>query len=55
MIKATQSLLLLKGRTISQSLAGIFQSMYFSILIESNPFVQSITNDDVLANNIRIY
>ena len=32
---------------------GIFRSMYFSRSTENGLFVQSITNDDVLANDIR--
>ena len=49
----TESLLLLKGRTISQSSDGIFRSIHFSRSTEDDPFVQSITNDDVLAKNKR--
>ena len=52
-VNATESLLLLKGRNISQSSDGIFRSKYFSRSPENDPFVQSITNDDVLANSIR--
>ena len=53
-VNASESLLPLKDRTISQSSEeGIFRSMY-SRSIENDSFVQSITNDDVLANNIRI-
>ena len=42
--------LLLKGKTITQSSDGICWSMYFSRSTENDPFIQSITNDDVLAN-----
>ena len=51
-VNATDSLLLLKDRAILQSSDGIFRSIYFSRSTENDPFVQSITNDDVLANNI---
>ena len=45
--------LLLKGRTITQSSDGICWSMYFSRSTKNDPFIQSITNDDVLANKTR--
>ena len=51
-VNATKSLLILKGRTISQPSDGTFRSIYFSRSTENDPFVQSTTNDDVLANNI---
>ena len=43
-----------KIRTILQSSDDILRSMYFSRSTEGDPFVQSITNDDVLANIIRM-
>ena len=48
-VNATESLLLLKGRTISQSPDSILWSMYLSKSTENDPFVQSTTNDDLLA------
>ena len=51
-VNVTESPLLLKGSTISQSSDGILRSKYFFRSTENDPFVQSITNDDVLANNI---
>ena len=51
-VNVTESLLRLKGRTISQSSDGIFRSMS-SKSTENDHFVQSITNDNALAINIR--
>ena len=51
---ATKSILIEKQSHIStiRVLDGIFQSMHSSKSNDDDPFVQSITNDDVLANNI---
>ena len=52
-VNATKSLFVYKRKTILQSSDGIFRSIYFSRSTKNGPFVQSITDDDVLANNIR--